>query len=110
MQMDGSDLPPPEVPRVPARVGGVNGDWRVERARLEQRHIEAVRRRKPRFLSFAKTSAMVQPLGLSTEDEWLEWLELGEGWSPYVPRDPKSYYEERGTWLGWRIWLTGGDR
>ena len=54
---------------------------------------------------------MMQRLGLATEEEWLDWLDFGEGndfglW-PYVPRSPKVYYGERGEWLGWTIWLTG---
>lgn len=46
-------------------------------------------------------------MGLSSKQEWDDWLDLGEGWSPYIPRDPEGYYTERGEWLGWHIWLTG---
>lgn len=59
------------------------------------------------YASFSQSSAIVQQLGLQTEDDFREWVELGEGWSPYVPRDPEGYYGPRGEWLGWRIWLTG---
>lgn len=85
----------------------MDGDWRVERARLEERNIERLRRSKPRYGSFAFTSNIVQRLGLSNEQEWREWLELGEGWSPYLPRDPERVYTDKGQWLGWRRWLTG---
>ena len=97
----------PELPKVPDSIGGADSDWRVERARLVQRHSEAVLRRKPRFASFAASSGIVQRLGLSSKEEWYEWLDLGEGWSPYVPKDPEAYYGRQGSWLGWTIWLTG---
>ena len=104
-----SELPNPEAPssRVPSRIGGTQGDWRVERARLQQWHSEGIRRRKPKFASFGQTSIMVQALGLTTEAEWINFMEMGEFQSPYVPRDPESYYGPRGQWLGWRCWLTG---
>ena len=101
------DAPEAEPVDVPTRVGGSQGDWRVERARLQQRRTEDVLKRKPRFGSFAQTSAHVQALGLSSKEEWLAFLELGERRSPYIPSDPEAYYQPRGTWLGWRIWLTG---
>ena len=93
---------------LPTRVGGVRGDWRIERARLEWIERRAILQRKLRYGSFAQSSAIVQVHGLSTREEWLDWLELGEGRSPYVPSDPETYYGNRGEWLGWRIWLTGG--
>ena len=92
---------------VPCSIGGPDEDWRVSRARLTQRHSEGVLRRERRFLSFSQSSNFAQTLGITTKDEWNEWLELGEGWSPYVPRDPEAYYSKRGEWLGWRLWLTG---
>ena len=105
-EMNGASADP-EIPNVPNRIGGPAGDWRIERARLEQRHSEAVLRRKPRYGTFALSSGIVQRLGLSTKEEWIEWLEWGGKKGPYVPRDPEEYYGRRGSWLGWTIWLTG---
>ena len=103
-------------------------DWRVERARLTRQHSQAVLRRPRRFLPYSAASEWAQQLGLSTREEWDDWLELGEGWSSYVPRDPESHYTKLGQWLGahrrtlpsprpfsshvacalgWRAWLTG---
>jgi hypothetical protein len=92
-----------EVPRV----GGAEGNWRVNRARLMHRHTAEVGKRRARFLPFAASSAWVQRLGLRTKEEWEDWLDLGEGWSVYVPSDPETYYRARGEWLGWCAWLTG---
>ena len=92
---------------VPRSLGGSDSDWRVERARLDHQRSKQLRARPPRYPPFAISSNIVQTLGLSTRDEWLEHLELGEGRSPYVPTDPETYYTQRGEWLGWRAWLTG---
>ena len=106
--MSGGDASETGMPKVPSRVGGMdNGGWLIERARLEQRRSDEILRRKPRYASFATTCAMVQALGLSTEEEWLEFQSLGEYRSPYIPTNPKEYYEERNAWLGWKMWLTG---
>ncbi len=96
--------------QVPSRTGGALGDWRVERARLEHRHRQRLLKRKPRYLSYSQSSLAVQELGLSTKEEWFEWVELGERLSPYVPSDPESYYKKTGEWLGWSLWLTGSYR
>ena len=95
------------MPEIPGRVGGIHGAWRMERARLIEQQSAAVRRRKRCHLPFAKASAVVQSHGLKSKEDWDEWLELGEGWSAYVPRDPEGYYRAKGEWLGWRVFLTG---
>lgn len=93
----------PAVPAVPARVR----DWRVDKARLSYRHSQQILKRRPRFLPYAQACAVAQALGLSSKDEWEEWLELGEDRTPYVPSDPEAVYSRAGTWLGWRAFLTG---
>ena len=93
-------------PTVPERGCG-DGDWRVERQRLEGAYLKRLGRRRPRYPPFATSSSIVQAEGHRTKEDFLEWLQLGEGWSPYVPRDPEGYYSERGEWLGWHVWLTG---
>lgn len=101
-------MPSNEIPKVPCRIGGgMQGDWRVERARLVEKERQRIVRRKPRFGSFAQSSAYAQTLGLRTRDEWFEWLEMGEKSNPYCPSDPEGYYRKRREWLGWRCWLTG---
>ena len=82
-------------------------DWRLDRARLTRQQDLAVLRRKPRFLPYAGACAFAQTLGISTEEEWSYWLELGEGRTPYCPSDPESHYRRQGTWISWRAFLTG---
>lgn len=59
------------------------------------------------YLPYPQASAWAQQLGLKSATEWDEWLELGEGLTSYVPRDPEAHFRERGVWLGWRAFLTG---
>ena len=82
-------------------------DWRLDRARLTHQRELAVLRRTRRFLPYAGACAFAQTLGLSTEEEWDTWLELGEGRTPYCPSDPETHYREQGTWISWRAFLTG---
>ena len=96
-----------DMPDIPDTISETNGYWRVQQARLEEDQAKRVRARKTRYGNFASTSNYAQALGLSTKQEWLDYLDLGEGWSPYIPRDPEGYYTERGEWLGWSFWLTG---
>lgn len=93
----------PAQPEVPC----YTDDWRVQRARLEEANSKRVRARKPKFLPISAASAVAQQLGLQTKEEWEEWLELGEGRTPYVPSDPESVYSRQGSWIGWRAFLTG---
>ena len=81
--------------------------WRLERARLDRQHSREVLRRQPRHLPYAGASAFAMTLGLSSQDEWNEWLELGEGRTPYCPSDPETYYRAQGTWISWKAFLTG---
>ena len=80
-------------------------NWRLERARLDHQHSLEVRRRKPRHLPYPGASAFAMTLGLSTKEEWDEWLELGEGRTSYCPSDPEAYYRSQGCWISCRRWL-----
>ena len=81
--------------------------WRLERARLTEQHSQSVLRRKPAYLPYTGASAFAMTLGLSSKDEWEEWLELGEGRTPYCPRDPEAHYRSKGAWMSWKAFLTG---
>ena len=100
-------------PRVQLRYGGaiwhmqtsrltrmgesIDDEISLLRARLVESRSREVRRRKPRFLGFSAASSWAQQLGLSTREQWNEWLELGEGRSSYVPSDPETHYGKQGT-------------
>ena len=81
------------------------GDWRVERARLEEHHNRAIRQRKRRFLPYVDACMWARRMGFSSKEEWDEWISLGEKRTPYITRDPQKYYSEMGTWRGWDHFL-----
>ncbi len=82
-----------------------NAYWRVERARLEEQHNRAIRQRKRIFLSYVDACMWARRMGFSNKEEWDEWIDLGEKRTPYITRDPQTYYEEQGTWRGWDHFL-----
>ena len=54
--------------------------------------------------------------GWKSKEDWLEWLQQGEGVSQYIPTDPESYYGpggrgggKDGVWRGWDYWLGVGE-
>lgn len=54
--------------------------------------------------------------GWKNKEDWLEWLEQGEGMSQYIPSDPEKYYGpggrgggKEGVWRGWDYWLGVGE-
>ena len=99
-QSEVPEVPPDEVPNSVL-------NWRVERSRLSHACSQEIFRRRARYLPFARASSWAQTLGLSSKEDWLEWLEQGEDRTAYVPMDPEAYYLVQGSWLGWKIFLTG---
>lgn len=54
--------------------------------------------------------------GWKSKEDWLEWLQQGEGVSQYIPTNPESYYGpggrgggKEGVWRGWDYWLGAGE-
>jgi hypothetical protein len=54
--------------------------------------------------------------GWQSKEDWVEWLQQGEGMSQYIPSDPEAYYGPggrgggvEGKWRGWDYWLGTGE-
>lgn len=74
------------------------------RKRLETQY----RCRSRRFLNFHDCCKWVQMNhDFKTQEEWEEWLMMGEGLSPYVPTRPDEVYSRTGHWRGWQFFLQG---
>jgi len=83
-------------------------EWRLARARLEERHRRSWTQRLRRYLSYDDASLWAQRMGIgSTADDWQRWVDLGEDWSTYVPRSPDLHYEKTGDWVSWQHFLCG---
>ena len=107
---------------------------KVEAARLEERNLRSRLKARPKFLPFEECKKWVQAWGRrwETEQEWREWIEMGEKVSEgvskqstsarllllnslcvpshpqrnaYIPSDPEEYYTRMGTWQGWDDFL-----
>lgn len=78
----------------------------ILRQRL-QREWMAQRLRAPAgFLPYEDAAKWVQAQGYwESENEWRDWIELGELKCSYIPSDPAKYYQSRGAWKGWSDFL-----
>ena len=79
------------------------GAWRISRARLDEQYCAEIRRRKPRYLPFARARVWARAQWQSTEEEWKEWIANGEKKNAYVPSEPDVVYED--DWTRWDDFL-----
>ncbi|GMH77268.1 hypothetical protein TrRE_jg7668 [Triparma retinervis] len=81
--------------------------YKVEAARLERRNLRARLKAKPKFLPLAECKKWVQAWGRrwESEQEWREWIDMGEKRNAYIPSDPEEYYTRMGVWNGWDDFL-----
>jgi hypothetical protein len=78
--------------------------WRVERLRLEERNTKRFLRAGPRFLPYEECRKWVQAWGRwKSEDDWRQWIALGEKRNSYIPSRPDEYYGNQ--WVSWEHFL-----
>ena len=85
--------------------------WRVEKLRLEERNKERFLKAGPRFLPYAQCQRWVQAWGRrwENEEEWNEWIAMGEKRNAYIPSRPDEYYGRLGHWISWEHFLGTED-
>ena len=60
--------------------------WRVEKLRLEEQNIQRFLKARPRFLPYNECRKWVQAFSRwQTEDDWNEWIAMGEKRNAYIP-------------------------
>lgn len=76
---------------------------------LHRRKLDAqVRCQSRRYLPFEECCEWVRRNGWwSSEEEWRDWVLMGEDQSPYIPTRPDEYYSRLGKWRGWSFFLLG---
>lgn len=83
--------------------------WRTNKIRLEEqndRRFQKALRSKPWKLPYEVAKLWVQKnLGAETKEEFEDLVLNGNLRTPYIPKDPKRYYTDKGTWLGWDDFL-----
>lgn len=79
---------------------------RLFRLELEEHAKRALFRRTRRFLPFEDCVKWVRAMGYwDSQQEWEEWIALGEKRNPYIPTRPDEYYGKLGQWKGWSYFL-----
>jgi hypothetical protein len=82
--------------------------WRAAKIRLEDAHTQSFLRRKPLKLRYTDARRWVQAnLGAATKDEFKDMVANGNVRTPYIPKNPSTYYRETGDWISWDHFLNG---
>ena len=73
--------------------------WRVEKLRLEEQNKKRFLKSSPRFLPYDECRRWVQAFGRwETEEDWRQWISMGEKRNSYIPSRPDEYYGKLGQW------------
>ena len=82
-------------------------NWRIEKLRLEEANKKRFLTSGPRFLPYEECRKWVQAWGgrWDNQQEWQEWIEMGEKRNSYIPANPESYYTKLGQWISWDHFL-----
>jgi len=81
-------------------------DWRVTRLKLEEENKKRFLRSKPRYLPYDECRKWAMAMARwETEQEWREWIDMGEKRNAYIPARPDEYYRQLGQWKNWDHFL-----
>jgi hypothetical protein len=84
-------------------------EWRLVKAKLEEAHTKSFLKSKPRYLPYAECRKWVMAWDRwSCEEEWKEWIDMGEKRNSYIPARPDEYYGALGQWISWDHFLGTG--
>ena len=79
-------------------------NWRVAKQRLEEQNTKRFLKARPRFLPYEECRRWVQAWGQrwQSEEEWREWIYMGEKRNPYIPVSVCVSITERRS-VSWRV-------
>mmetsp|Transcript_13317 Transcript_13317/g.19595 ORF Transcript_13317/g.19595 Transcript_13317/m.19595 type:complete len:193 (-) Transcript_13317:61-639(-) len=81
-------------------------DWRVAKLKLEEAHTRSFLKSGPRHLPYEECRKWVAAWNRwSSEEEWREWIDMGEKRNAYIPARPDEYYGRLGQWISWEHFL-----
>ena len=92
------------------QVKEVHATYEVERTRssLEEANKQAFLKRRPVKLTYEQARTWVQAnLGVDTREEFMDLVENGNLRTPYIPKNPESWYQESNDWISWDHFLHG---
>ena len=74
--------------------------------KLEESHRQSFLKSKPRKLPYEEASKWVQfNLGADTKEEFDDLVANGNVRTPYIPKQPETFYKDQGTWISWDHFL-----
>lgn len=77
-------------------------NWRIDKLRLEEENKKRFLKAKPRFLPYAECCKWAQAFGRwNSQEEWEDWVSMGEKRNAYIPSRPDEYYGRLGQWISW---------
>jgi len=80
--------------------------WRLAKAKLEEAHTKSFLRSKPRHLAYDECRKWVMAWHRwDSEEDWREWINMGEKRNAYIPALPDEYYGALGQWISWDHFL-----
>ena len=80
--------------------------WRLAKAKLEEAHTKSFLRSKPRHLAYDECRKWVMAWHRwDSEEDWREWINMGEKRNAYIPARPDEYYGALGQWISWDHFL-----
>lgn len=80
--------------------------WRVEKLRLEEANTRRFLKAGPRFLPYEECRKWVQAWNRwDNEEDWNNWIMMGEKRNAYIPARPEEYYGRLGQWISWDHFL-----
>jgi len=116
---DDDENEPEPQPTIAGDQDGVMLDdlnWRVAKLRLEEQNTQRFLKSRPRFLPYEECRKWVQAFGRwKSEQEWRDWIAMGEKRNSYIPSRPDDYYGDQ--FVSWQHFLgtstigddSGGD-
>jgi hypothetical protein len=85
-------------------------DIKIKKTRrhLEEAHTQSFLKRRPWKIPYEDARLWVQAnLGCDTQEEFFDLVENGNMKTPYIPKQPETYYTGTREWISWEHFLTG---
>ena len=81
-------------------------EWRVAKLKLEEANTQRFLKARRRYLPYADCRKWaIATDRFDCEQDWREFVSMGEGLNTYIPSAPDVYYTQLGQWISWDHFL-----
>lgn len=81
-------------------------EWRVAKIKLEEANTQRFLKARIRFLPYADCRKWaIATDRFDCEQDWREFVSMGEGLNTYIPSAPDVYFTQLGQWISWDHFL-----